>query len=77
MVKIQALLSIVASIVKIAGSLLILWATFGWKVQKTRRAFERELIRQGMSKENARELSVHYKVLKDQLMSTLIHVLRR
>ena len=77
MVKIQALLSIVASIVKIAGSLLILWATFGWKVRKTRRAFERELIRQGMSKENARELSAPYKVLKDQLISTLIHALRR
>jgi len=43
----------------------------------TRRAFERELIKQGMSKENARELSAHYKVLKDQLISTLIHVLRR
>lgn len=77
MVKIQSILSIVASIVKIAGSLLILWATFGWKVRKTRRAFERELIKQGMSKENARELSAHYKVLKDQLMSTLTHVLRR
>lgn len=77
MVKIQSILSIVASIVKIAGSLLILLATFGWKVRKTRRAFERELIKQGMSKENARELSAHYKVLKDQLMSTLTHVLRR
>ena len=77
MVKIQSILSIVASIVKIAGSLLILWATFGWKVRKTRRAFERELIKKGMSKENARELSAHYKVLKDQLMSTLTHVLRR
>jgi len=76
-VKIQSILSIVASIVKIAGSLLILLATFGWKVRKTRRAFERELIKQGMSKENARELSAHYKVLKDQLMSTLTHVLRR
>ena len=77
MVRIQSVLSIVASIVRIAGSLFILWATFGWKVRKTRRAFERELIRQGMSKENARELSAHYKVLKDQLMSTVIHVLRR
>jgi len=77
MVKIQALLSIVASIVKIAGSLLVLWATFGWKVRKTRRAFERELIKQGMSKEDARELSAHYKVLKDQLMSTLTHFVRK
>ncbi|MDH5690487.1 MAG: hypothetical protein OEY81_03540 [Candidatus Bathyarchaeota archaeon] len=77
MVKIQDLLSIASSIVRITGSLLILWATFGWKVRKTRRAFERELIRQGMSKEDARELSAHYKVLKDQLTSTLIQALRR
>jgi len=77
MVKIQDLLSIASSIIRIAGSLLVLWATFGWKVRKTRRAFERELIKKGMSKEDARELSVHYKVLKDQLTSTLIHALRR
>ena len=77
MVKIQSIISIVASTVRIAGSLFILWATFGWRVRKTRRAFERELIKQGMSKEDAKELSVHYKVLKDQLMSTVMHVLRR
>lgn len=77
MVRIQSVLSIVASIVKIAGGLLILWATFGWKVRKTRRAFERELIKQGMSKENARKLSAHYKILKDQLISTLIHFVKR
>lgn len=77
MVRIQSILSIAASIVKIAGSLLIVWVTFGWKVRKARRAFERELIKQGMSRENARELSAHYKVLKDQLISTLIHSLRR
>jgi hypothetical protein len=76
-VRIQSILSIVASIVKIAGSLFILWATFGWKVRKTRKAFERELIKQGMSKENARELSAHYKVLKDQLISTLVYSIRK
>jgi hypothetical protein len=75
--KIQDLLSIASSIIRIAGSLLILWATFGWKVRKTRKAFEKELIKQGMSKENARELSAHYKVLKDQLISTLVYSLRK
>jgi hypothetical protein len=77
LVKIQDLLSIASSIIRIAGSLLILWATFGWKVRKTRKAFEKELIKQGMSKENARELSAHYKVLKDQLISTLVYSLRK
>ena len=75
MVKIQSAFSIVASIVRIVGSLLVLWVTFGWKVRKTRRAFEKELVRQGMSKEDARKLSVHYKVLKDQLTSALMHSL--
>lgn len=77
MVRIQSILSIVVSIVKIVGSLFILWVTFGWRVRKTRRAFEKELIRQGMSKENAKELSAHYKILKDQLISTLVYSLRR
>ena len=77
MVRIQSILSIVTSIVKIVGSLFILWATFGWKVRKTRKAFERELIKQGMSKENARELSAHYKILKDQLISTLVYSIRK
>ncbi|UCE29492.1 MAG: hypothetical protein JSV85_01840 [Candidatus Bathyarchaeota archaeon] len=75
MVKIQSLFSVVASIVRIVGSLFVLWMTFGWKVRKTRRAFERELVKQGMSKEDARKLSVHYKVLKDQLTSTLMYSL--
>jgi len=44
---------------------------------KGKHMFERELIKQGMSKEDARELSAHYKVLKDQLMSTLMHFVRK
>ncbi len=76
MVKIRTVLSITTSIVRILGSLFALWVTFDWKVRKTRRAFERELVKQGMSKENARKISANYKVLKDQLTSTLVSSMR-
>ena len=76
MVRIRTVLSITTSIVRILGSLFALWVTFDWKVRKTRRAFERELVKQGMSKENARKISANYKVLKDQLTSTLVSSMR-
>jgi hypothetical protein len=48
-----------------------MWLTFGWRVRKTRKAFEKQLIRQGMSKKDAERLSAQYSKLKDEMMSTL------
>lgn len=76
MVRIRTILSVTASIARILGSLFALWVTFDWKVRKTRRAFERELVKQGMSKENARIISANYKILKEQLTGTLVDLMR-
>ena len=76
MVRIRTVLSITTSIVRILGNLFVLGVTFDWKVRKTRRAFERELIKQGMSKENARKISANYKILKEQLTGTLVDSMR-
>jgi hypothetical protein len=40
-------------------------------VRKTRKAFEKELIRKGISKKDAKQLSKQIKIAKDQIMSSL------
>jgi hypothetical protein len=70
MAKISSVLSASASIVRLLGSLFALWLTLGWNVRKARKAFENELIAQGMSRVDARKLSAHIENLKDEIMST-------
>lgn len=41
-----------------------MYLTLGWRVRKTRRAFEKELLKQGISQENAERLSACYEELK-------------
>ncbi|MDI6690507.1 MAG: hypothetical protein QME50_01380 [Candidatus Bathyarchaeota archaeon] len=69
--KIRSIISVVLSIAYILFNLFILWATLGWKVRKTRKAFEKQLIHQGMSKKDAKRLSAKYSKLKNELINTL------
>ncbi len=50
-------------------SLNFLWAylTLGSRVNKTRRAFEKQLMQQGMSKEDAQRLSACFEDLKNNM----------
>lgn len=52
-------------------SLFALWLTLGWKARKARKAFEKQLIRQGMAKKNAKRLSGQYSKLKNEIMNVL------
>lgn len=52
-------------------SLLWTYLTIGIKVRKTRRAFEKQLIKQGMSIEDAKRLSAGYQELKDNLSNAV------
>lgn len=68
--------SVVTSMVKSAPhlirmslSLFWMYATLGWRVRKTRRAFERQLVSQGMSGDDARRLSGCYEELKNSVLS--------
>jgi len=45
--------------------------TLGWKVRKTRRAFEKQLTAQGMSKEDAKQLSEFLLDFKNTLTTTV------
>ena len=71
-----SLLSASPHIVRLLCSLFAVWLSLGWKVRKARKAFEKELIKQGMSKEDANRLGTHYTILKDNLMNGLKSYIR-
>ncbi len=52
-------------------SLLWMYLTLGRRVRKTRKAFEKQLIQQGMSKEDAKRLSVCFEDLKNSFTGML------
>jgi hypothetical protein len=54
-------------------SLDLFWTylTLGRRVRKTRKAFEKQLIMQGMSKEDAKRLSACYEELKNNITGML------
>jgi hypothetical protein len=52
-------------------SLLWMYLTLDRRVDKTRRAFEKQLIQQGMSNEDARRLSGCFEDLKNNITGTL------
>jgi len=65
------ILSAGAFVAGLVLSLLSIWLTLDWKVRRTRAAFEKELTRQGMTKEDARRISYNFRRLKDNIMSTI------
>ncbi|MBN1245229.1 hypothetical protein JXA31_06510 [Candidatus Bathyarchaeota archaeon] len=52
-------------------NLLWMYLTLGRRVRKTRKAFEKQLIQQGMSKQDAQRLSACYEDLKDNITGML------
>jgi len=69
--KIRSVISIIPHLTRLLLSLLALWLTLGWKVRRTRRAFEKQLIRQGMAKKDAKKLSAQYSKMKNEIMNSL------
>jgi hypothetical protein len=52
-------------------SLFWMYITLGRRVNKTRKAFEEQLTREGMSKEDARRLSLCFEDLKNNITDTM------
>jgi hypothetical protein len=69
--RIRSVISAGVYLVRLLLSLSVIWFTLGWNVRKTRKAFEKELTRQGMTKKNARRLSAQYSKLKNEMVSAL------
>ena len=71
MSRVLAILRITYSILKIIGSLLSTWIVVRWNIRKARKSFEAEMMKVGVSKEDAQKLSECFVVLKDQIKSLM------
>jgi hypothetical protein len=69
--KISTVISTGVSLIRLLLNLFALWLTLGWKVRKTRKAFEKQLIHQGMAKKDAKKLSAQYSKMKNEIMNSL------
>jgi hypothetical protein len=58
-------------IARLTVSLMWMYFTLGYRVRKTRGAFEKQLVAQGMSKENAKYLSASYEDFKNEITDAL------
>ena len=58
-------------LVHLSLSLFWMYLTLGRRVHKTRKAFEKQLILQGMSKEDAKRLSACFEELKSSITGML------
>jgi len=58
-------------LVRLTLSLGWMYMTLGWHVRSTRRAFEKELVRIGMSKKDAKRLSANFEELKNNVVNML------
>lgn len=58
-----------AMTVRLLCSLFVIWLTLGWNVRRAKKAFEKELIKQGMSKQDAKRISEKYVALKDEAIN--------
>lgn len=59
------------NLARMGASLFWVYLTLGWKVRKTRRAFEKQLISQGMSKQDAKRLSACFMEVKNSITRML------
>jgi hypothetical protein len=64
------------ALAKLLFSLFLIWLTLGWKVRKARKAFEKELIKEGMPKQDAKRISAQYASMKDNIINTFKQSLR-
>jgi len=73
---IVSVISGAVSVVRLLSSLFLIYLTLGWNVRRAKRAFEKELVKQGMPKEDARRMSARYAALKDEALNTLKRSIR-
>jgi hypothetical protein len=59
------------NLMRLSLSLSWTYFTLGWRVRKTRKAFEKQMIANGMSKENAQQLSALYNDLKNDITAAV------
>jgi hypothetical protein len=74
---ITAALRSTPELVRLSLSLAWTYFTLNWRVGRARRAFEKQLIAQGMSKQDAHQLSSFLEDFKNSITTTVRHGLAR
>lgn len=69
--QVWAFLSVFPRLSRLLINLFWVSLTLDWKVRKTRKAFEKEVVRQGISKGDAKHLSKQIGIAKDQMMRSI------
>ena len=69
--NVLALVKSTPNLVRLALSLSWTYLALGWKVRKARRAFEKQLMEQGISKKDAKQLSLFLKEFKNNITITV------
>ncbi len=69
--KLTSIISVALHTIRLLLSLLAIWLSFGWKVRKARKSFEKELVKAGMAKKDAKRLSEWYSKLKNDVVQTV------
>lgn len=69
--SVRSIVSITFFIIRLLGSLIVLWLILSWHVWKARGAFEKQLVLQGMRKEDARMMGAKYSKLKGDILGTI------
>ena len=59
------------NIIRMLLSLSTMYLTLGYQVRKARKAFESQLLLQGMSKHDAERLSACYQELKENILAAM------
>jgi len=69
--KIQTVVVSFIYLTRLLMSLFAMYVTLSWRVRGARKAFEKQLVRQGMSKNDAKRISAQFSKLKDGMMDTV------
>jgi hypothetical protein len=69
--KILSIMSAGVNLTRLILSLIGLWIELSWSLRRARKAFEKELIKQGMKKQDARRISAQFTKLKNEMTSSL------
>ena len=56
---------------RLLSNLFVIYVTLGWNVWRAKRAFEKELVKGGMPKEDAKRMGARYAALKDETLNAL------
>lgn len=65
--KLRSIISIILQVTRLLLILLVLWLSFDWKVRKARKAFEKELVKAGIAKRDAKKLSAWFSKLEKEI----------